>query len=48
MEIKVIYETPEVETVDLLVIDAHPDDAEISAGGAIAKLTAAGKKSSNS
>ncbi|MEJ5244202.1 MAG: bacillithiol biosynthesis deacetylase BshB1 [Bacteroidota bacterium] len=44
METRIIYENAEVKTVDMLVIDAHPDDAEISAGGAIAKLTAAGKK----
>lgn len=44
METKVIYEEPEVETVDLLVIDAHPDDAEISAGGTIAKFIASGRK----
>lgn len=44
METKIIFEDPEVKTVDLLVIDAHPDDAEISAGGAIARMTASGKK----
>jgi len=42
METKVIFETESVESVDLLVIDAHPDDAEISCGGSIAKLTAEG------
>lgn len=42
METKVVFEDPAVKTVDMLVIDAHPDDAEISCGGAIAKLTAEG------
>lgn len=32
------------EIIDVLVIAAHPDDAELSCGGTIAQLTAAGKK----
>lgn len=43
METKIILEDKSVKSVDLLVIDAHPDDAEISCGGTIAKLTSAGK-----
>lgn len=44
METKIIYEDASVENVDMLVIDAHPDDAEITCGGAIARLTAEGGK----
>ena len=29
---------------DLLVVTAHPDDAEVQMGGTIAKLTAAGQR----
>jgi LmbE family N-acetylglucosaminyl deacetylase len=29
---------------DLLVITAHPDDAEVQMGGTLAKLTRAGKR----
>jgi len=32
------------EEVDVLAIGAHPDDVELSAGGAVAKLTLEGKK----
>lgn len=42
METKVIHCDESVENVDLLVIDAHPDDAEICCGGTIAKLTKEG------
>lgn len=31
-------------TFDLLIIAAHPDDAEVQMGGTIAKLTASGQR----
>ena len=35
---------PNPESLDLLVVAPHPDDAEISAGGTILKLARAGKR----
>lgn len=35
---------PELEPVDLLVITAHPDDAEFGAAGTVARWTKGGKK----
>lgn len=42
MDAKIVFEDQSVTHVDVLVIDAHPDDAEICCGGALAKLTAEG------
>ncbi len=39
MEPRIIFEDNAVRLVDILVIDAHPDDAEICCGGSIAKIT---------
>jgi len=34
-----------IESIDMLVISAHPDDAEFGVAGTVANWTRAGKKS---